>query len=447
MDRNICLICLDSVRKDYFDQHAPRVTGRADISIDHCRTASSWTLPSHASMFTGLLPHQHKVHINNRDFSQIDSSNTFLHELHGYRKVGISANFHAGSTFGFDSLFDDFTDVSMYRRFEDGMDVRQFIHESDSDGVTRYIEFLNMIRDHDSPMKSLLNGLVSKLNYYYRYSPIPKLFDEGANYVSRNIIKEMSKTDKPVFIFANYMEGHPPYEHIRGFDKNKHSATNDWTSRDLESLKYDELNDEDINNYRGLYAASIDYLDRKLNELINSAQTTSDRETTFIITADHGENLGYESDGGIFGHSDSMSEALLHVPLYIINPPEEFTVADEPYFSHLDLGTLILNIAFNNKNDFLYDTIAAERPGSYSYRDTQRVLRCVYDKNEKIMWDSTGDISKSVIEHNKPCKSKFQGHLDEIPKFTDQFFSLDISDFEDELNEAQQQQLRDLGYL
>jgi len=457
MNRNICVICLDSVRKDYFDQHAQRIQDRSDLSIDQCRSASSWTLPSHASMFTGLLPHQHKVHINNRDFSQINHYGTFLDDLIGYRKVGVSANFHAGSTFGFNSLFDDFTDVSMYRRFENGMDVRQFIQESDSEGVSRYGEFLDMIRSHNSPMKSLLNGLVSKLNYYSRHSPVPKIFDEGANYISKRITKEISKTNKPVFIFANYMEGHPPYEHIRGFDKSKHSAANDWTSRDLDNTNYGELEYCDIDNYRGLYAASIDYLDRKLIELINSTQKISDRETTFIITADHGENLGYESDGELFGHSDSMSEALLHVPLYIINPPEEFTVADEPYFSHLDLGTLILDIAFGSENneDFLCDTIVAERPGSYSYRDTQRVLRCVYDKDEKIVWDSTGNISEFVIEHNNPCKAKFQAHLDEIPKFTDQFFSLDISDFEDEinegsaddLNEAQQQQLRELGYL
>jgi len=404
-----------------------------------------------------LLPHQHKVHIKNRDFSKIDHHGTFLDELQEYRKVGVSANFHAGSKFGFDSLFDSFTDVSMYRRFEDGMDVRQFIQESDSDGIARYIEFLNMIRGHGSPMKSLLNGLVSKLNYYSRHSPISKLFDEGANCISDKITKEISEADKPVFIFANYMEGHPPYEHIRGFDKNIHSAAHDWTSRNLDSAKYDELNDRDIDNYRELYAASIDYLDRKLIELINSAQAIYNRETTFIITADHGENLGYESDDEIFGHSDSMSEALLHVPLYIINPPKEFTIADELYFSHLNLGTLILDIAFGNKNegDYFSDRVAAERPGSYSYRDSQRVMRCVYAQNQKIVWDSTGEITEFKIEHDKPCKDKFQGYINEISEFADRLFSMDISDFEDEikgesedeLNEAQQQQLRDLGYL
>jgi len=82
-------------------------------------------------------------------------------------------------------------------------------------------------------------------------------------------------------------------------------------------------------------------------------------------------------------------------------------------------------------------------------------MRCVYAQNQKVVWDSTGEITEFKIEHNKPCKDKFQGYLNEIPEFVDELFSMDISDFEDEikgesedeLNEAQQQQLRDLGYL
>jgi len=95
--RNIVLLCLDTVRKDFFDEYAPRLVDRADIVYDGCRAASSWSAPSHASMFTGQLPSEHGVHAYQRDFSVIDREDTFLGELPDYQALGASANVWAGS--------------------------------------------------------------------------------------------------------------------------------------------------------------------------------------------------------------------------------------------------------------------------------------------------------------------------------------------------------------
>ncbi len=56
---SVVVTCLDSVRKDYFDEHAERVQALSDSSVDQCPAASTWSLPSHASMRTGQLPSTH----------------------------------------------------------------------------------------------------------------------------------------------------------------------------------------------------------------------------------------------------------------------------------------------------------------------------------------------------------------------------------------------------
>ena len=67
-----------------------------------------------------------------------------------------------------------------------------------------------------------------------------------------------------------------------------------------------------------LYDGSLAYLDQELGRLADTlrARGTLDR-TLVVIVADHGEHLG---DHGIWGHSNSLYEQLLRVPLIIRFP-------------------------------------------------------------------------------------------------------------------------------
>jgi arylsulfatase A-like enzyme len=69
---------------------------------------------------------------------------------------------------------------------------------------------------------------------------------------------------------------------------------------------------------RRLYAASIRSLDAWIGELLDGLeQARLLDDTLVIITADHGENLG---EGGMMGHSFSLDERLLRVPLVASGP-------------------------------------------------------------------------------------------------------------------------------
>src|SRR5205807_6526897 len=63
---NILLVVLDALRRDAIEPHGapagstPAIAelARRGAAVPHAYATSSWTLPSHASMLTGLLPRQ-----------------------------------------------------------------------------------------------------------------------------------------------------------------------------------------------------------------------------------------------------------------------------------------------------------------------------------------------------------------------------------------------------
>ena len=67
MTRNVVLVCLDTVRKDYFDEYATRLQKLCDVSFEQCRAASSCSVRSHASFMTGELPYRHGIDSYNSD--------------------------------------------------------------------------------------------------------------------------------------------------------------------------------------------------------------------------------------------------------------------------------------------------------------------------------------------------------------------------------------------
>lgn len=457
--RNIVLLCLDTVRKDYFDEYAPRLQNLTDISFDQCRAASSWTLPSHASMITGELPHNHGVHVYDRDFTNIHYEQTFFADLSNYRKYGISSNFHASSEFGFDGFFDEFREISMYRKFPDGIDMREYVHDSTHTGLRRYLEFLQMASQHDNTFKSILNGFFAKFNNTIRDTPLPAISDQGTKAISKHMISKIKQSKEPFFFFANYMEAHEPFEHTVGYDKSKHNASNLWSSRKIDNEKLTEeaknnIESRNIENYRGLYGASIDYVDKIVSNTIKKIQEITADETTIIITADHGENLGYLDDNHRFGHGDSVSEGLLHVPLCIINPPDGYKKQGGKYFSHTSLHDLIISFSNNKTQDFSTDTIVSERPGSYNYRGEDRTIRVLYNGSSKLVWDSNGNIDLYKLDNDAPCKQKHIKPLQEFTHDIEPYFTDDIHSFsnfirkeDQDVVERNKKILKDLGYL
>jgi hypothetical protein len=486
--RNVVLLCLDTVRKDFFDEHAPRLRARADVSYTQCRAASSWSIPSHASMMTGDLPHQHGVHDHNRDFAGIAEADTFLADLPDHHTTGVSANVYASSGFGFDRMFDDFRDVSPDSRFPEGIHVGRFGYEHKDEGAKKFLSFAKACVAHDHPVKSLLNGAAVELDKALASLPVAKLLDEGASIIAREGVKTAESCPQPFFMFTNFMDAHAPLRHVRGYDRSLHDAPNTWSTADYDKWELNrdkadglERNREHVENHRGLYRAAIDYLDRTVAEFVADVQAVTDRETTFVVTADHGENLGFPADDYLVGHDSSLSEGLLHVPLLVLNAPDGHetlaggaTTAGGPnddttlvsgYVSHLQLGELLVGLAHDGIPDVTRERVPGELVGSSIAQPPaepeywNRMLRCVYDGTEKIEWDSLGDSSRVRLDPDRPCWQERgeSGVDDAVAELEPAFFDEEIrnykrraEDAEGEgvaVDEATADRLADLGYL
>ncbi|WP_158058052.1 sulfatase-like hydrolase/transferase [Halorussus halophilus] len=476
MTRNVVLLCLDTVRKDYFDQFAPRLQRLADVTFTQCRAVSAWSTPSHASMLTGDLPSDHGVHTHALDFERLDRDDTLLGDLEAHRSFGVSANVYAGSAFGFDALFDEFRDVSRYHRFPDALDAETFVDDHGGNGVETYTELLKTVAKDDRPLRSLANVALFRGNDLVRHGPLgdaPELFDDGTAVVRRELLKRVESeenadgTEEPFFCFANLMDAHEPHRTIRGYDETLHSVPNDWTSETFDNGDVIQNSGEyatDLENYRDLYGASIDYLDRVVAGTIESIQERTSRETTFVITADHGENLGTEADESLFGHLASLSEGVLHVPLLLVNPPDGYDETITEYASHLSLRELLRGLAAGETPDVTEDRITAEvvglTPNNDSLADSDeaywdRLLRCGYEGDEKVVWDSLDERTTYELDRERPCWQAELSGDSSVPDWATARFETDAqtakerakeTDVDRDVSDDVERRLAELGY-
>jgi hypothetical protein len=385
----------------------------------------------------------------------------------------VSANAYASEAYGFDSYFDEFTGVS-----RDGFQFDAGLSPTDPsiDGVRNYLS--RSVR-HPHPVRSFANGILWKYNPYdYLYSgrPWPETKDNGTEEVlsvAESSILDNESSNIPVFAFLNLMEAHFPMYHHRNYDRDIHSVPHSWTSKDgpdggaYEISHNVEKYEQYLENYRSLYSASIDYLDRYVSEWIDDIRRQTDNDTTVVITSDHGHNLGTEADGSLFGHHTSLSEAVLHVPLLIINPPDGYPEHQNDLVSHLELGELLVALAQDEQYRFDTGHVLAEVIGhtgafpinsKLTYWD--RLIRCVYDGSTKTTWDTLGTVDTYSLNFSSPSRQIHKKNLNgSYPNEDKRLFDVDIQTAkrtavlkeidsgESEIDDGVEQRLADLGYV
>jgi arylsulfatase A-like enzyme len=208
---------------------------------------------------------------------------------------------------------------------------------------------------------------------------------------------------------------------------------------------------------------------------IKEIDKITDRETTFIVTSDHGENLAYPDDNDLLHHKSSMTESLLHVPFEIINPPTGYDDTESGLFSHLQLKQLFKGFENETAPDVFTNRVPAERIGTikladlldivdrFDLNDNQltkkhnfldRCIRCVYEKDVKYEWDSYGNTLKYQIDGES--SQEMVDDETQIPQFCKSLFDSSISEVErrkrsedskESPDDEAKERLKKLGYL
>lgn len=464
MSRNVVLIVLDSARKDLFDANAEALRKRADVDVADCRAASNWSPASHGSLFTGKLPHRSGVHAHEPSWDGVSTADTFLSAYDEHTKIGVSSNLFAGRPHGFDKYFDQFVSLSRHSVLSDVKEIDAFRSESDRDGFGLYLAYLRAAQREGKLTRSLINGFVFKYNEFADGRQLPRLWDYGTRTSLRATRHQLAATEEPAFVFMNLMETHNPFANsiwYRG-----EGVPSSWSSNQLDTNSYNNLAPEDrpddyADNYRALYEASIQYTTDQITRFIDWCEQNLQEPTTFVITGDHGEQLGSEADGGLISHIGTLSESLLHVPLVIVNPPDDIEKTDGRYLSHLDLPSLMEGLTDETLSLRYRDRIPAEVIGSSTPEDSERfefwdrMIRAAYDGRDKYVWDSLGD-SRQYRVGDAPCTETEVATDVEIPQHALAHFDTPLEEFkaqfaDEDANawaaDAPTERLQDLGYL
>ncbi len=291
---NVLLIVLDTLRGDrlsaygYGKPTTPFLDEFAGQSVqfDDAFANGSFTLTSHASIFTGLLPNQHSALRN----PLADKYTTVAEILtaHGYSTAGVVANSQVctkyfGLAQGFQHWENIFTGVldSFVRTAYGRMYMKQ---------LKRFVDYQGRMQDFS-----------------------------GAEATQRALRWLDHRPNRPFFLFLNYFDTHTPDLPPREFAE-RFSATPDkiCPPRKLQLIwpganKVDEA--ERMRLANEAYDASLAYLDSQLRVLWEGIQKRGlDKNLLVIITADHGESLG---EHGLYEHGNSLYLEQIRIPLFI----------------------------------------------------------------------------------------------------------------------------------
>ena len=320
---NVVLVVWDTVRADHLSLYGynrkttPFLDSLAEEAVVFNRafSTSCSTIPSHASIFTGLYPSEHNCHTEHLKLDQRFTTLAEKYKELGYITLGYTNNASLNRYTGFAQGFDFFEVFSSYGIFS---------------GDMAYFYYLN--------------------TYFPEYSR-----DQGARSTERTVggwLPLTKQFDAPFFLFVNYMEAHLPYPwtfRAFRFFENPGKARRQYLGK---SLVWDyfycqggispETRQSAINWYDG----SIYYLDFMTSRLLDllSKEEVLDN-TIFVLVSDHGESFGEHK---IFGHITGLYQNLTWVPFLIYWPGHLEPMRIDKNVSLRELPEILLTLSRGN---------------------------------------------------------------------------------------------------
>jgi arylsulfatase A-like enzyme len=318
---NVLLIVLDTVRADrlslygYHRATSPNLErlAKRGIRFDAARATAPWTLPSHASMFTGRLPHELAVEWMTPLRSSFPTLAEYL-RARGYATAGFAANalycsYDSGLARGFTHYEDYVLDGLLSPRMASILEpAKRAIFELDA--------FLN-----EKIVESHLGDEVG--SWLQRITDSPRRRAKSINRAMLDWLSQRHDSQRPFFVFLNYVDAHSPYvapgAAARPFGLRPHTKadflflTEHWTFLDKTKVspRFQTLAQDSYDN-------CLSYLDEQLGALVDELERRGDlNRTLLIVTSDHGEGLGEHK---LYDHGESLYRTEIHVPLLFMLP-------------------------------------------------------------------------------------------------------------------------------
>jgi len=394
---NVILISLDTVRADhlsvygYPEKTTPRLEEFAKESVVFTRAVSSgdMTLPSHASLFTGLYPSQHGAHFSPRHRMGVPLDARFdtlasLLRNQGYWTGGVVANGgYLSIAFGLNR------------------------------GFTYWDQRLPAVMLAPLP-RPYLRGRIRDLAVRFFPTSSWDRVSRSAEEINASVLVALDRRPRdgrPFFLFVNYMDAHIPYIPPAPYSnlfpgKDPAFTESRYIATYLDVISHNRpIGQRERAHLVSQYDGGIAYLDAQLAALFDHLKSAGLYENSLIVvTSDHGEALGERNEldhGGL-----SLYDDQIHVPLLIRYPGgTRRAVIDRPA-AGVDILPTILQVAGapvpkDIAGQSLAEPIAADRevlaesfPGGRAYFTNSgrfnRMYRGVMTASQKYIASTSG---------------------------------------------------------
>ncbi|MGC9357395.1 MAG: sulfatase [Anaerolineae bacterium] len=341
---DILLIVLDTLRADrlssygYHRNTTPHLDAFAEEGVLYERAISpgQWTIPSHASLFTGEYPTTHMTTQIYDKHSEAQPTLAEMLKVHGYDTVGFCNNPLLGVVAndldrGFDAFYN----------YGGTFPERPSIGDSRPRRTGKLAQrMVRLLRHMTQPVQDLF----ARSDFLLRLALHPRLVPLWRRYINfkgnsvqsvRDLVgylqtRQRKGAERPLFAFVNLMETHLPFgpprrfirkfvpyyghnREARAFMRGYNHEHYRWMVPLQEPLT--ELQDRVIND---MYDAEVAYTDAMLRQLFAYLRQPEVRDNTMvIITSDHGEGM---NNHDFVGHSLVAYDDLVRVPLVVRYP-------------------------------------------------------------------------------------------------------------------------------
>ncbi|HEX9106535.1 MAG TPA: sulfatase [Longimicrobiales bacterium] len=299
---NVLVLVLDAVRASslslygYARPTSPQLARLAQggVVFERAFATAPWTLPSHASLFTGREAFELNLGWV-RPWQDTFPTLAEVFSAHGYRTGGFAGNlWYADAQHGLARGFQHYEDFALT-----------------PGTVLAGSALARKLLDADQPLARVL-GLRRML------------WRKDARRLDGDFLRWASAGDtRPFFAFINYVDAHDPYDPPAPFDGSfgsrqgapdlRRRLADVLTGRRAWALRPDEAR-----RAQALYEESIRGLDASLGDFFNELRRRGMLENTVVVVlSDHGEEFGTH---GHFTHGSDLYLEALHVPLLVLAP-------------------------------------------------------------------------------------------------------------------------------
>ncbi len=341
---HIVFIVLDTHRVDrlgcygYSRGTSPNLDkfARTATLYENAIAPAQWTIPSHASMFSGEFPSTHQTVQASSALSEDFTTLAKYLKFEGYQTIGFCNNPLVGVL-----------ENGLRRGFDQFYNYGGAIQSTPMDNGYLPLKVFNSLRDG---YRKALEGIATPIQQAVAGSPsvfqfilnprLVSLWTRYANFkgdgaaairdTERYFRGQVDEGSQPQFAFLNLMGTHLPYTPPDRFIKEFASIVKDEPEaarfmRDYNTRAFHWLlpmkepyTDLEAQTLSEMYDAEVAYQDHLLGQLLATLNEPEIRENTMVIVvADHGEMLG---EHNLMGHGLGVYQELIHVPLLIRFP-------------------------------------------------------------------------------------------------------------------------------